>query len=98
MNLPVKLFYPLVNLSSILFSHASLNKDDAMKSLKNTKHKYLIIHGDKDTIVPYQYTGKLANTYKDKVQYELFPNTEHGISFVTDKPRYKKIVTDFINQ
>ena len=98
MNLPVKLFYPLVNLSSILFSHASLNKDDAMKSLKNTKHKYLIIHGDKDTIVPYQYTEKLADAYKDKVQYELFPNTEHGISFVTDKPRYKKMVTDFINQ
>lgn len=98
MKLSVKFFYPLVNLSSILFSRASLNKDDAMKSLKNTKHKYLIIHGDKDTIVPYQYTKKLADTYKEKVQYELFPNTEHGISFVTDKPRYKKIVTDFINQ
>ena len=98
MKLSVKFFYPLVNLSSIIFSRASLNKDNAFNSLKETKHKYLIIHGDKDTIVPYQFTEKLYQTYQNKIQYELFPNTEHGISFVTDNAGYKKIVIDFINQ
>ena len=98
MKLPVVLFYPFVNLSSILFSHASLNKDDAPKTVKECNHKILIIHGDKDSIVPYQFTYSLYEENKDKIQYELFPNTEHGVSFVTDTPRYKKIVTDFINQ
>ena len=98
MKLSIGFFYPLVNLSSILFSHASLNKDDAFKSLKNTNHKYLIIHGDKDSIVPYQSTEKLYQAYPNKIQYELFPNTDHGLGFVTDNSRYKKIVTDFINQ
>ena len=98
MKLPVWLFYPIVNLSSILFSHASLNKDDAHKNVKECNHKILIIHGDSDTIVPYQFSQKLYLENKDKIQYELFPNTEHGVAFVTDTPRYKKIVTDFINQ
>lgn len=98
MKLPQTIFYPIVNLSSILFSHASLNKDDAHKNVKECHHKILIIHGDKDTIVPYQYSYNLYLENKDKIQYELFPNTEHGVSFVTDTERYKKIVIDFINQ
>ena len=98
MKLPVWLFYPIVNLSSILFSHASLNKDDAHKNVKECSHKILIIHGDADTIVPYQFSEKLYLENKDKIQYELFPNTQHGVAFVTDTPRYKKIVIDFINQ
>ena len=98
MKLPVWLFYPIVNLSSILFSHASLNKDDAHKNVKECNHKILIIHGDSDTIVPYQFSQQLYLENKDKILYELFPNTEHGVAFVTDTPRYKKIVTDFINQ
>ena len=98
MRLAPAFFYPLVNLSSILFSHASLNKDDAHKNVKECNHKILIIHGDKDSIVPYLYSYKLYEENKDKIQYELFPNTEHGVAFVTDTDRYKKIVTDFINQ
>ena len=98
MKLPPTFFYPFVNLSSILFSHASLNKDDAHKNVKECHHKILIIHGDQDTIVPYQYSYSLYLENKDKIQYELFPNTEHGVSFVTDTERYKKIVIDFINQ
>lgn len=97
MKLSPGIFYPILNLSSILFSHASLNKDDAHKNVKECNHKILIIHGDKDTIVPYQYSYRLYEENRDKIQYELFPNTEHGVSFVTDTPRYKKIVTDFIN-
>ena len=98
MKLPVRLFYPIVNLSSIIFSHASLNKDDAHINVKKCNHKILIIHGDSDTIVPYKCSYKLYVENKDKIQYELFPNTEHGVSFVTDTERYKKIVTVFINQ
>lgn len=97
MKLSPRFFFPILNFSSVLFSGASLNKDDAHENVKNCNHKILIIHGDRDTIVPYQYSYRLYEENKDKIRYELFPNTEHGVSFVTDTPRYKKIVTDFIN-
>ncbi len=96
LKLNVKFFYPIVNLVSIIYSRTSLNGDDASKSVKNSNHKVLIIHGDSDTIVPYQFSQRIYLENKEKVRYELFPNTEHGVSYVTDTPRYQKILDDFL--
>lgn len=98
LKLPVKIFFPIVNLSSILFSHASLTKDDASKSLKNSNHKVLIIHGDKDTIVPHQFSYRIYQENKEKVRYELFPNTDHGVSYLTDTARYLRVIDEFLDQ
>lgn len=95
-NLPVKIFWPLVNLSSIVFSHASLSKDDATKSLKNTNHKVLIIHGDKDTVVPHKFSYRIYQENKEKVRYELFPKTDHGVSYLTDTNRYLSVIDEFL--
>ena len=96
LNLPVKLFYPIVNLSSIIFSHSNLSKDDASKSVKNSNHKVLIIHGDKDSIVPHQLSYRIYLENKEKVRYELFPNTDHGVSYLTDTNRYLSVIDDFL--
>lgn len=96
LNLSSKVFYPLLNLTSIIFSHTNLNKDNAYESVKNSGHKYLIIHGEKDTIIPYQLSYQLYLENKEKVHYELFPNTDHGVSYLTDTPRYLKVIDDFL--
>lgn len=98
MKLSPRFFYPILNLSSILFSHSSMNKDNAFISVKGCPHKILIIHGDNDTMVPHKFSLKLAETYPDIIQYELFHGAEHGLSYIVDENRYKKIITDFINQ
>ena len=98
MKLSPRFFYPILNLSSILFSHSSMNKDNAFISVKGCPHKILIIHGDNDTMVPHKFSLKLAETYPNIIHYELFPHAEHGLSYIVDVNRYKKIVTDFINQ
>ena len=96
-KLPVWLFYPLTNFASILFGHTNLNKVSAYDSIKNTKCKVLIIHGDNDSVVPYECSKKLAETYPDKIRYELFHTADHGMSYVVDTERYKKIINEFLN-
>lgn len=95
-KLPVWLFYPLVNLSSIIFTHENMNKTSAYNSIRNSDNKILIVHGDKDSVIPYTDSQTLADSFKDKIQYELFPDADHGMSYVVDTERYQKIIRDFL--
>lgn len=98
MGLPVRIFYPLVNLSSILFAHTNLNKISPYDSIKNTTNPILIIHGGSDSVVPNWISNDLYLEYPDKIQYELFPGADHGMSYLIDKPRYQKVIVDFLNK
>ena len=97
-KLPVKVFYPILNLSSIIFAHTNLNKGSAYDSVSNTHHPILIIHGDKDQVVPHYISEELYKKHPDKIQYELFPGANHGMSYLVDKPRYQKLIKDFLNK
>ena len=97
-KLPVKVFYPILNLSSIIFAHTNLNKGSAYDSVSNTHHPILIIHGDKDQVVPHYISEELYKKHPDKIQYELFPCANHGMSYLVDKPRYQKLIKDFLNK
>ena len=96
MGLPVSIVYPLLNLSSIIFSHTNLNKATAYDSIKNTDNKILIIHGGSDSIVPHWISHDLYLKYPDKIQYELFPNADHGMSYLVDRPRYQELIKEFL--
>ena len=96
-HLPVWLFYPLLNLTCHIFGHESLNKISAYGTIKNSDNKILIIHGDKDHVIPYINSQKLANMYPNKIMYELFKNADHGVSALVDYNRYQKVVKEFLN-
>jgi len=98
LKLPVKLFFPIVNLSSIIYGHASLTKDDAAKSIANTDNKILIIHGDNDSIVPHTFSERVAKLYPNKIRYELFPNAGHGMSYIFNKERYIQVIKEFLDE
>lgn len=93
-----KIFYPIANMSSIIFGHANLSKDDALEHVKNSKAKILIIHGDDDHIVPHPQSFRLYEACKDKIQYELFPGVDHGISYLADHERYTRVVREFVGK
>lgn len=93
-----KIMFPIANLASIIFAHVALGKDDANEHVKRSKAKILIIHGDTDSIVPHKYSLRVYENNKDKVRYELFEGAEHGISYIADKPRYQRIVNEFLNE
>lgn len=93
-----KIFFPIGNFASLIFSHVSLAKEDALPHVKASKAKFLIIHGEADTLVPYTFSKRLYDACPDKVRYELFPKAEHGISYIIDEDRYKRIVKEFIEE
>ena len=96
-HLPVWLFYPLLNLTCHIFGHESLNKTSAYATIKNSDNKILIIHGDKDHVIPYTDSKKLADTYPNKIRYEVFKNADHGISALVDFDRYQRVVKEFLD-
>ena len=96
-HLPIFIFYPLLYITSILFAHTNLNKLSAYDSVKQTNNKVLIIHGNKDSVVNYKISEALYQTYPDKIQYELFDGADHGVSYLADTQRYRKIIKDFLN-
>ena len=85
-------FFPL-----IVFGHVNLNKVSAYDSIKNTTNKVLVIHGDSDVVVPHFISEDLFRAYPNKIQYELFKGANHGMSYLVDKPRYQKIIKDFLD-
>ena len=96
-HLPVWLLYPLLNLTCHIYGHESLNKTSAYLTVKNSDNKILIIHGDKDHVIPYTDSKKLADTYPHKIRYEVFKNADHGISALVDFNRYHRVVKEFLN-
>ena len=99
MKLNPTICFPLLNMASIMFGHANMNKDNAFETVKNSKNnKILIIHGNGDTLIPYKMTQALYEANIGKIQYEIFPNASHGMSYLFDTPRYKKVVEDFISK
>ena len=98
MGLPVRIFYPIVNLTSIVFAHTNLNKISPYDSIKNTNNPVLIIHGGSDQVVPNWISNDLYQEYPDKIQYELFEGADHGMSYLIDKARYQTIIKEFLNK
>ena len=98
MGLPPRIFYPFVNLASIIFAHTNLNKITPYDSIKNTDNKVLIIHGGSDQVVPNWISNDLYQEYPDKIQYELFEGADHGMSYLVDKSRYQKVIKDFLGE
>lgn len=97
-HLPVFIFYPLVNLTSLLFAHTSLSKISAYDSIKATNNKVLIIHGNKDSVVNCKISQTLYQTYPDKIRYELFDGADHGVSYLVDTNRYRQTIIDFLEK
>ena len=93
-----KIMWPVANLTSIIFGHTNLAKEDACEHVKNSKAKIMIIHGEDDTLVPYQFSKRAQDLCPDKVRYELFPKAEHGISYIVDKERYQRVVNEFLKK
>ena len=52
---------------------------DVYKEIGNYKKKVLLLHGNKDTVVPISYSERAASTYED-VEYYVIDGAEHGFA------------------
>lgn len=90
----IKWFLPL---SARLFGKFDINASSSLKAVPNSKLPILLIHGDKDSFVPYEMSVKLKNA-NSNIEFHTFECDVHGLSYIFDPNRYKQIVTDFTNK
>ena len=84
-----KIYYPYLPVKILL-----KDKFDSIKKIKNIKLPILIMHGKKDTIVPFSMGFELFNK-ANKPKYYFFPDyDDHMMSF---NDQLMKNITLFIN-
>ena len=97
MRIPSKLVYPFLVLGARIFGGFDLEETDAIRAVKHAKVPILIIHGEADSFVPAEMSEKVYLSNPNMITRQTFPGAEHGISYLVDTERYRKIVTEFID-
>lgn len=88
--------WPLVWLSALVIGGFNINAMSSERAVKNTKTPILIIHGEADEFVPMSMSRKAYEANPAMIKMYTFPGADHGMSYMVDPVRYKKIVSDFL--
>lgn len=97
MPIPLWLTRPFVILGARIFGRFDIRETDARKELPHARIPVLIIHGEADGFVPAEMSD-LVSSNPGHITRHTFPGADHGISYLVDPQRYRKIVMDFVEQ
>lgn len=98
MRLPVRLVYPLLKFSAILFGRFDPDSFSAKTALKNTDVPILMIHGEADRLVPSRMCVECSEVCVSDVKKLLVPDAGHGMSYYFAKDEYIQTVCAFLHQ
>ena len=98
MHIPAPVTAALAIGAARIFGGFDLRAASAAEAVKKAKAPILIIHGENDHFVPCGMSSIIAQNCASPVQLETFPNAEHGLSYLTDTPRYERLVQEFIKE
>lgn len=90
----LKLF---VILGAKIYGGFDILETDAIRAVRSAKVPILIIHGEDDRFVPCEMSDLASHNSRFITRY-TFPGAAHGISYLVDRPRYQKIVMEFIKK
>lgn len=96
MKLSCKLFYPFIWLGAVLFGRFNPSNHSAVEAVKRAQVPILIIHGEDDRLVPCEMSKEIQAANSALVRRETFSGAAHGISYLTDRQRYEKVVLEFL--
>ena len=88
----------VADLFARLFAGFSLTEKDTRKTLQNSKLPVLLVHGVEDGFVPCEMTKQGYDACNGEKDLLLVEKADHGVSFLVDKPRYTKMVIDFLDK
>lgn len=97
MHMPDRLAWPFVKIGAKIYGGFDVDETDAARAVKNAKVPILIIHGESDGFVPCEMSDIVSQNPTLVTRY-TFPGADHGFSYLVDTPRYKKIVTEFVDK
>lgn len=81
-----------------IYGNFDLLETNAAEAVANAKVPILIIHGEADAFVPAAMSELSHSTDPNLVQRITFPGAGHALSYLSDIPRYKKVVRDFVEK
>lgn len=84
-NKMLLLFYPLVKIHSICFSHFNLSSKDISKHLEKCEYKALFIHGKEDRLINYKNTIHAYDYKKDNKELLLIDGAGHNMCNLYNK-------------
>lgn len=97
MPIPNWLIRPFVKLGARVYGGFDVEETNAREAVKNAKVPILIIHGESDGFVPCEMSD-IAEENSGLVVRHTFPNADHGISYLVDTPRYRQVITEFMEK
>ena len=89
---------PAARLSAFLFGRFRFGKLTAADGAAAAKVPILLIHGEDDRFVPEYMSRRIAEANPDLVTRVTFPGAGHGVSYLADEERYKKVTGDFLQK
>lgn len=96
--LPQFLIKPFIILGAKIYGGFDIRETDAVQSVAGSKIPTLIIHGDSDSFVPETMSNLAYLANPANIQRITFPGAGHALSYLSDTPRYKKIIQKFVER
>lgn len=93
---PPKLIRPFVILGAKIFGGFDVTEISAEEAVRSSKIPILLIHGVDDNFVPAEMSEEIAKANPEKVTRHTFPGADHALSYMVDTPRYRKLVTEYV--
>ena len=94
---PSWLVRPFAILGARIYGGFDLLETDAASAVKHTNVPILILHGEDDRYVPCEMSN-IVSVNPSMVERHTFPGAAHGISYLTDTPRYHRLVKAFVEK
>lgn len=98
LHYPPRLIRPFLRIGAKIYGGFRLRETDAIRAVKHTKVPILILHGEDDSYVPCSMSAPVETANPQMVQRHTFPGAEHGISFLVDEERYRRLVAEFVSK
>jgi len=93
-NKALLLFYPLVKVHSLCFSHFNLSGKDISKNLEKCGYKALFIHGKEDRLIDYKNTIHAYDNKKDNKELLLIDGAGHNMCNLYNMDIIKKKIEE----
>lgn len=92
--LPQWLIKPFVILGAKIYGGFDIRETDAVKAVADSNVPILVIHGESDKFVP----PAMSELSSAKLERITFPGAGHALSYLSDTPRYRQTVMEFIRK
>ena len=95
MRIPAGLAASFSWVGAKVYGSFDLLEADSVRAVKKAKVPILLIHGESDGFVPCDMSAEIQRANPSQIYRCTFPGADHGISFLVNPERYRKLVGEF---